>query len=76
MGPSTFDTRFEESGKFYVRNDILKFFILTLRRSNQDQVFKKRSEAVYLNAFLTFSITQKQRCGRSKFCFLWGACLS
>jgi len=49
MGPPTFDTGFEESGKFYVRN-ILKFFILTLRRSNQ--VFKKRSEAVYLNAFI------------------------
>jgi len=54
MGPSTFDTEFEKSGKFYVRNDILKFFILTLRRSNQGQVFKKRSEAVCLNAFILF----------------------
>jgi len=52
MGSPTFDTGFEESGKFYVRNDILKFFILTMRRSNQDQVFKKRSEAVCLNAFI------------------------
>jgi len=50
MGPSTFDIGFEESGKFHIRNDILKFFILTLRRSNQ--VFKKRSEAVCLNAFI------------------------
>jgi len=52
MGLPTFDTGFEESGKFYVRNNILKFFILTLRRSNQGQVFKKRSEAVCLNAFI------------------------
>jgi len=52
MGPSTFDTGFEESGKFYVRNNILKFFILTLRKSNQGQVFKKRSEAVCLYAFI------------------------
>jgi len=52
MGSPTFDTGFEESGKFYVRNDILKFFILTMRRLNQGQVFKKRSEAVCLNAFI------------------------
>jgi len=26
-------------------------------------------------ANLTFSVTQKQRRGRSKFCFLWNACL-
>jgi len=50
MGPPTFDTGFEESGKFCVRNDILKFCILTLRKSNQGQVFKKRSEAVRLNS--------------------------
>jgi len=52
MGPPTFDTGFEKSEKFYVRNDILKFFVLTLRRSNQGQVFKKRSEVVCLNAFI------------------------
>jgi len=52
MGLPTFDTGFENSGKVYVRNDILKFFILTLRRSNQNQVFKKCSEAVCLNAFI------------------------
>jgi len=52
MGPPTFDIGFEESGKFYVRNDILKFFILILRTSNQGQVFKKRSEAVCLYAFI------------------------
>jgi len=60
MGPPTFDTGFEESGKFYIRKDILKFFILTLKRSNQSQVFKKRSEGVCLNCvYHTFSITQK-----------------
>jgi len=75
MGLPTFDTRFEESGKFYVRNDILKFFILTLRRSNQGQVFKKRSGALFKCVYIIFSITQKQRRGRSKFCFLRGACL-
>jgi len=52
MGSPTFDTRFEESRKFCVRNDILKFFILILRKSKQSQVFKKRSEAVFLNAFI------------------------
>jgi len=52
MGLPIFDTGFEESGKFYVRNDIKKFFILSLRRSNQGQVFKKHLEAVYLNAFI------------------------
>jgi len=51
MGPPTFDIGFEESRKFYVRNNILKFF-MTLRRSNQGKVFKKRSEVVCLNAFI------------------------
>jgi len=59
MEPPTFDTGFEESGKFYVRNDIFKFFILILRRLNQGQVFKKRSEAVCLNAFILLLVSPR-----------------
>jgi len=50
MGPSTLTPDSKRAGNF--RNDILKFFILTWRRSNQGQVFKKRLEAVCLNAFI------------------------
>ena len=49
METPIFDTRFENSRKFYVRNYIFKFVIVTLRRYNPGQIVKKCSEAVYLN---------------------------
>ena len=42
-----FDTGFEKSRNFYVRNHIFKFVIVTLRGYNQGKIVKKYSEAVY-----------------------------
>ena len=45
-----FDTGFGKSRKFYVRNDIFEFFIVTLRKYNQGQIVKKFSKALYSNS--------------------------
>ena len=49
METAIFDTGFEKVRKSYVRNDIFKFVIVTLRRYNQGRIVKKYSEAVYSN---------------------------
>ena len=47
METPIFDTGFEKSREFYVRNGIFKFVVVTLRSYIQGQIVKKCSEAVY-----------------------------
>ena len=49
METSIFETGFEKNRKFYIRNYIFKFIIVTLKNYNKGQIVKKCSEAVYLN---------------------------
>ena len=44
METPIFDTGFEKSRKFCVRNDIIKFVIVTLRRYTQGHIVKKCSK--------------------------------